>query len=508
MQEWYNQERLGKFCSQICIDTELKCHQKLSYHRSNPETLPLLQTGSLLTAETFAHNYKLYQARQGHGWAAEYGNHEIDRLTGKKATLVGIDNATGGADRLVDGVYIQTKYCQNARLSVDAAFGKDGNYKYYIGDHPQQIEVPKEQGPHAVEIMKRRIADGKVPGVTDPNKAYELVTEGKLKYLQAVNVAKFGTVESVIYDVEQNIVTSLYVGGISAAYVFANAVWNGKDHQEALNAASRACLEIGGRHLAISVLSSQTGRTSVTPAVKAMTDNLVRNLSPKTVKALATSLNSISGNLTSNMTNQAARTIVSKALTSNVITGAITVVVLSSGDIVRAFNGRISKTQLLKNVTIATGGVVGGMGGSMGALALFAWIAGTAATGGTAVVVAGVGGLVGGLVGSKGAQTGVSALGVKDDAEVMFEFFQLVLGDLASDFSLTEKEASILMDKLSKADLSSHLNELFSKENRRAHVASLVKPLLIEVVACRQPIVFPEESDVISSSLLMLGATS
>ena len=53
-----------------------------------------------------------FSTPRGHGFAAERANHLYDKLTGKDATLVGDDNAKWGADRLVDGVNIQSKYCQ------------------------------------------------------------------------------------------------------------------------------------------------------------------------------------------------------------------------------------------------------------------------------------------------------------------------------------------------------------------------------------------------------------
>ena len=74
--------------------------------------------GNVSTGSTVYGEIKFNSAR-GHGFAAERANHLYDKLSGKNATLVGeeIDDKTGrivknGADRVVDGLKIQTKYCK------------------------------------------------------------------------------------------------------------------------------------------------------------------------------------------------------------------------------------------------------------------------------------------------------------------------------------------------------------------------------------------------------------
>lgn len=52
-----------------------------------------------------------FHARQGHGFAAERANNLFDQITGHDAKIVGDDNIKNGADRIVDGIEIQSKYC-------------------------------------------------------------------------------------------------------------------------------------------------------------------------------------------------------------------------------------------------------------------------------------------------------------------------------------------------------------------------------------------------------------
>ena len=60
--------------------------------------------------------------RTGHGFAAEDVNDLADRLRLKNTEKVGTNNAKNGADRMVDGVLYQTKYCKPPNATANAAF--------------------------------------------------------------------------------------------------------------------------------------------------------------------------------------------------------------------------------------------------------------------------------------------------------------------------------------------------------------------------------------------------
>ncbi|ENO4573634.1 hypothetical protein ACM47X_004197, partial [Escherichia coli] len=79
------------------------------------------------------------------------------------ARILGDNNARNGADRLVSGTEIQTKYCSTAARSVGAAFdGQNGQYRYMGNNGPMQLEVPRDQYAGAVETMRNKIREGKV----------------------------------------------------------------------------------------------------------------------------------------------------------------------------------------------------------------------------------------------------------------------------------------------------------------------------------------------------------
>ena len=56
-----------------------------------------------------------FHGRQGHGFAAERAEHVRDLYHGEEVKILGDDNAKNGADRLVNGVEIQSKYCRMVR---------------------------------------------------------------------------------------------------------------------------------------------------------------------------------------------------------------------------------------------------------------------------------------------------------------------------------------------------------------------------------------------------------
>lgn len=72
--------------------------------------------------------------------------------------------------------------------------------------------------------MKNKIREGKVPGVTDPAEASRLIRRGHLTYTRARNITRFGTIESVTYDIAEGSVVSLAAGGISFALT-ASVFW-------------------------------------------------------------------------------------------------------------------------------------------------------------------------------------------------------------------------------------------------------------------------------------------
>ncbi len=144
------------------------------------------------------YNEEKFHARQGHGFAAEQANTLYDNLTGHKARVVGDNNAINGADRILDGIEIQSKYCATGSRCINECFADDGKgaFRYYTNNgKPMAIEVPSDKYEAAVSAMEEKIRRGQVKGITDPSEAKNIVKKGHFTYEQAKNIAKAGTVE-------------------------------------------------------------------------------------------------------------------------------------------------------------------------------------------------------------------------------------------------------------------------------------------------------------------------
>ncbi|MFX3984306.1 hypothetical protein ACJBYU_04880 [Streptococcus suis] len=136
------------------------------------------------------------KAPQGHGHAAEYANNVIDKIKYpfQKVEQVGRDNVKNGADRIVGNQKIQTKYYAKASGTINAAFDKanGGEYRY----KGMQLEVPKDQYNESIQLMKKKIKAGKVPGHSEPDDAYLIIRKGNVTYNEAKLVAKGGNIVS------------------------------------------------------------------------------------------------------------------------------------------------------------------------------------------------------------------------------------------------------------------------------------------------------------------------
>ena len=233
------------------------------------------------------------QSSSGHGEYAEKAGTIIDNLMGQRAQHIGGDNAKDGPDKnvIIDGNRrpVQCKYHSTPYSSVGDCFhvnketGKK-EFRYFTLDKkPMMVEVPKDQYDKAVELMKQRINNGEVPGVTDPNKAYEIIRKGNLTHKQALNLAKAGTFESLAYDAATGAVNCSFVFGVTVLVTFGFALASSKDFKKSIKAAASAGLKTFGISLASQILSTQIARTGLSKALMPASDFIVARLGYKAV---------------------------------------------------------------------------------------------------------------------------------------------------------------------------------------------------------------------------------
>ncbi len=403
----------------------------------------------------------------GHGFSAEDANALNDKLRGKKVDKVGTSNELNGADRIVNGIEIQTKYYNNAKGSIEAGFDNvTGQYRY----KGQVLEVPSDQYEDAINIMKDKIREGKVPGVTDPEKAIDIVKKGDVTYAQARNIAKAGNVDSLWFDIKNQSVVCGCAFGISFVISYANGLWHGLTQKQAFKAAFCNALKTGAVVLIVGVSTQQLLRTSFGRSFAAFTTKISRQIvtkiySTKLGKDLIEKM--ASAILKKALYGAAAKNTISKLLRSNIVTGTVTAVVFTIPDAYKAIiSKRISWAQFSKNFATTVTGVAGGIGGTAAGAAI-----GTLICPGIGTAIGSVvGGIVGG-VGSAITTKKIADLIAPDDAEVMVESMNKRIAELAYEYMLTDDELSEkIIPTIEKTVNSKWLQEMYAYCGSRSNV--------------------------------------
>lgn len=418
-----------------------------------------------------------FHARQGHGFAAERANHLYDKLMGHDSQIIGDDNKLNGADRISDGVYIQSKYCATGSRCVNECFESDGkgSFRYMHDGKPMQIEVPSDKYDDAVKAMEEKIRRGQVEGVTNPADAKKIIRKGHFTYAQARNIAKAGTVESITYDAVNGVITASSVFGVTSMITFAKSIWSGEDFEYAVKIAAYSGLRVSGVAFISSVLASQLSKAGLNSALVGGSEAIVAVMGPKASAILINAFRS--GNP---IYGAAAMKSAAKLLRGNVITATITVTVLSLIDISNIFRNRISGKQLFKNLTNTVATVGGGTSG---------WIAG-AAVGST--IIPGIGTIVGGIVGSVlgGTVAGnvtntVVGNFVEDDADEMVKIIEKVFAELADEYLLSQKEAEKIVDRLQNCLDGNILKDMYANNDRELFARNFLLPIVEKEIRCR-----------------------
>lgn len=447
-----------------------------------------LSGNAITAANLFAERTFTYAG--GTGFAAERGNNLIDVFKGLNASVVGDDNAANGPDRKIinrDGsiTWIQDKYFSTASQSVDDAFDDITDlYRYLDGNgNPMKLEVPADQYDDAVKLMQDKIKNGKVPGISDPDEASNLVRKGNLTYKQAKNLAKAGTVESLTYDAANGVITAGCAAGISFVIDFTCCMLNGAKVEDTLKNAGLNGLKTGGVVFATYVISSQLAKTGATKAFVPTAEAIAKALGDEVCEAilLKTGVQTAGKNAT-----KAAAQVIAKELVAD----CVLVIVLTGVDVAELLQGRISKEELLKNLTVTIFSIAVGAAGGYGGAAL-----------GT-LIAPGLGTTIGGIVGSVLAG-GLSAVGAEaliapfyeSDAEEMFVIISDEFTQLCSEYLINEDEGTRLADGLSSVLIGDTLKDMYASENRSEFARNLIEPLFIEEVKNRPRILTPSEEE-------------
>ena len=378
----------------------------------------------------------------GHGLAAEYANNLVDQIKNPfmHVERVGQNNAKNGADRIVGDTKIQTKYLSSAKNSVNAAFEKkqDGGMYRYDG---MQLEVPKDQYLDAIEVMKKRIAEGKVPGVTDPEDAKYIVRKGNVTWKEAKLIAEGGNITSLKYDAVDGVVQTLPTASICFVIMFAQAKWAGANTKDAAISAAKAGLTSLCLGTAIYAGSQQFAKV-----------------------------------FTQQIAQQTGQKIAADAVAKNAGL-AISFGIILVPNIFNSLTGRISSQQLLKNTVVAGGGFLAGVASSAGAGAALGSIAPGAGTAVGAVVGA-TAGVIGGIAGSTVTKKIMDQF-IEDDRVEMFAILKEEYLDVVMSISLSQEEFTDVQNLIFDSGLEGKLKSMF-KAGKKGNARNYARDNIVE----------------------------
>lgn len=510
-------ERFVASCRSMAKTQEELAQAQVTYElrsidqSESPTKVAAIEGAAMLSAEraVFTEQKAFVNNPGGHGEMAEEAINKIDRILGHDAQVVGRDNAKDGADRIVDGMLVQTKFYNSARGSLEAAFNpQTGQYRYMAKDgSPMQLEVPKDQYERVLEGFKRKIEQGKVPGVTDPAQAEAIVRKGRLTYKQAVNLTKPGTVESLAYDAATGAVMCTCAFGISFVAAAFSSYRKTGDRDAAAKEGMAAGIQVFGISFAQHIVVSQLSRTGIANTLMAPSQVLVEKLGYKATQTIVNGLRTLSGK--GAVSGAAASKQLAKILRSNAVTAAVTFAVFSVPETYRAVSGKMTGAQFAKNMTSLAGSIAGGLGGTVIAGAAAAKVAGAAGTAvapgvGTAVGIAG--GFVGGVAGSA-AINAVGGVFHEGDGVAFGRIFNALISSMAVEHMLDDAEIEKLVAKLDKTDppaLKRLMEAYFESDEQERVLRSFLEPVF-EGITSERPAFEPPADEEVTQALIELA---
>lgn len=451
----------------------------------------------------FAEQKAYINTLAGHGEMAEEAINMLDRLHGLDAQVVGRDNAKNGADRQIGDIFIQTKYYKTARGSLEACFSPEtGQYRYMNNGKPMQLEVPKDQYQRVLDGFRKKIENGKVPGVTDPNDAAKFVRKGRLTYAQAVNLTKPGTIESLTYDAATGAVTCACSFGITfVATVFLSWRKTG-DIKQSIQAGATAGLQVFGMTFIQHMLVSQISRTGLANSLLGPSQYIVGRLGYSASATVVNGIRALSGK--SAIYGAAASKHLAKILRSNVLTSVLSFAVFSVPETYNVATCKISGAQYAKNMSVLAGSIAAGAGGTVAAGVVAAKIAGAAGTAivpgvGTAVGI--VGGFAGGAIGAAVVKTAGDLLH-EDDVETLGRLFNAYVSLMIGEYLLDETEIDSLVSRLNEIDqreFRTLFGNLAKADEQECIIRDFLSPYFEAVTAERAQFALPTSENIVEA---------
>lgn len=470
------------YTAQVASDNTLSTHLGEVDSHLNEQTIKAsVAAGAAVESSQisiFAEQKSSINTPAGHGEMAEEAITMLDKLHGLDAKVIGRDNAKNGADRQIGDIFIQTKYYNSARGSLEACFNPEtGQYRYMKDGKPMQLEVPKDQYQKVLDGFKKKIEKGKVPGVTDPNEASNIVRKGRLTYQQAVNLTKPGTIESLSYDALTGVVTCSSTLGITFVTTAFLTFRRTGDMKQAVQAGASAGIQVFGISFVQHMVVSQIARTGLTNSLLVPSQYIVGKLGHQASATIVNGIRTLSGK--SAIYGAAASKHLAKILRSNTLTSVLSFAVFSIPETYNLASRKISGAQYVKNMSVLAGSIAGGAGGAIAAGVATSKITtttGTAIAPGIGTVVGLAGGFIGGAVGAKAVKFAGDILR-EDDAETFGRLFNAYVSLMIGEYLLDETEMDCLISRLNEIE-QKKFKSLFENLEKASEQESVIREFL------------------------------
>lgn len=492
----------GKFLFNLNKNSNFFEYYKESYKKTIKEAAISAENIFADLEAIIPENYARVNSKHGHGEMAEESLTLLDKIQGKDAEVVGRTNEKNGADRIVNGVEIQTKYYKTGKRCINACFDKTtGKFRYINSKgEPMMVEVPKDKYAEAINEFRNRIVEGKVPGVTNPNDASKYIKKGQLTYKQALKLCRPGTIESLTYDIATGAINCSFTFGISflATYIFAYS--KSENKKEAFNSAFLTAFQVFGLSFFAHILTQQIARTTLTKHLIPFSNYIVQQMGYKSVQTIVNAIRSMAGK--SAISGATAMKQLSKILRSNTVTTTFTFMVFSIPDTYNIFRKRISSAQYTKNMLSLIGTMATASAGTLGTSLVATKIgamAGTTISPGIGTLIGISGGVVGGLIGGKV----IKMLGdhiKEDDSIILSRLYNGIVVNMIYEYMLTESEVDMLIEKFNVIK-PKEFKELFAKvqavDKQEELIENFIKHYFEEIVKNRTKIPLPKTEDLV-----------
>lgn len=508
------------FCSQECVQTEQICtqisnilnpylenqdimafykklrHDQEARFQRVTELLSGVSINNIMVAQNWVELYRslshvqpFFKVEIGHDDMAKILNNYADLNAGKNARIVEDDRLKGGADRLINGVEVQSKYYNTPKNSLDAYFyneDRQGNHVMYLDrdGKPMCLEVPKDQYNNAVELIREGAYDEKLANLRMTREEFitKKLRAGNVTLQEAKHATKFCTKESLKFDAQRGAVVAISAFGVSFVCNSAFLLFRGKSIQESLKSALFASTASAGKAFLVSMIAMQAQRT----VLKSFLERTINfNFHGNFIgRGLAELGRRGAGAASKNVINSSANSVIR----SNVIVAGATMLVTSGIEVTQMARGKISGMQCMKNIATNAVGVTGGMSGAMAGATLGTMLMPGIGTG----VGAFVGGITGGLVGTKLGKSFMDKF-IEDDLVKVYRLFFWYIQYLALLFRMNEREMQAFKTMID-ITIERHGQEAFFRAIRAKaqqtlpHINAILKPMAVIVVSSRPKI--------------------